>query len=326
MAHNPGAAGNHTALSDHGAAGHAHATGHSRVVSDPDVMGNLNQIVELDPVTYDGITQGPTINGRIRSHVNVISDHHPSQLRYLEPAAILFPDIAEPFAANDRSRGDNAAFSDQAIVHDNSAGLDSRTLPNEAARPYYGARAYDHIGLQDRAAFDHRVRPDADIARELSRGIDRGARMAPRGQLLGGVQEIGDARECHPRLGTHEGVTGEQIRVFGLQNEGPGRACGYQAAVSGRGAIGDVPRARLIEGGHGIYLVFGVSAQGRLGDSRQLTQCVRHVRSGRARLLDSKPSHWRLFPLVHEKRTKRKLHGARLVTGMRIQGPCNTNT
>jgi hypothetical protein len=65
------------------ASGNADTPGHRCMLTDDDVMGNLDLVVELDAVADHGIVQGTSINRSVRSYLDVITYYNASDLRNL---------------------------------------------------------------------------------------------------------------------------------------------------------------------------------------------------------------------------------------------------
>ena len=75
------------------------ACGYRRMRAYPDIMGNPNQVIEFNSIRDQGVIQGTSIDGGAGADFDVVADTDPSQLRNLQPAAVLVRE-AEAIAAD----------------------------------------------------------------------------------------------------------------------------------------------------------------------------------------------------------------------------------
>ncbi len=80
MPHQPYATGEHAMLADFGAAGDPHTRGHGGVVTDLDVVSDLNLVVELHTIADNGIGQCAAIDSGIYAYFHVIADRNTADL------------------------------------------------------------------------------------------------------------------------------------------------------------------------------------------------------------------------------------------------------
>src|SRR5262249_33637735 len=157
--------------------------------TDPRVVSDLHQIVDLRALADHRISQSAAVDGRVGADLHVVLDDDAPDLRQPLGAARA-GDEAEPFAADLGAAVDDDAVGDE-------CGLDSGARPDETVAPdlragaddgvgrYHRAGAYRHAGADRRAGLDHhavfqpRVRGDecawrdAGLARERLRSCRR---------------------------------------------------------------------------------------------------------------------------------------------------------
>src|SRR3989454_3991627 len=160
--------------------------------ADPDVVADLDLVVELDAVLDDGIVERAAIDGGVRPDLYVVADDHAPRLRNLDPAVSVGrhsesvgPDhrpgvdhraLADRAARIDRDRRVEAAFlADHRPVPDAAAGIDDDALAQARSRADAASRA-DRRGVgNDRAGLDHRLRVHARSRARLGAQQLRGA-------------------------------------------------------------------------------------------------------------------------------------------------------
>ena len=108
---------------DHRAAGNPDAAGDGAVVADHDVMSDLNLVVQLDPVTDDGVFNRAAIDGRVGADFHVIAEHHPTYLGNLQPGAIGLAGEAETVGADNDTGMEDGAPADDAARIDGDTGI-----------------------------------------------------------------------------------------------------------------------------------------------------------------------------------------------------------
>ncbi|MFH1263130.1 MAG: hypothetical protein V1495_06775 [Pseudomonadota bacterium] len=88
------------------------------VSSKNDIVGDVNEIVDLAPVPYHGVTQGPTIQAGIRSDLDVRADSHVAEMRETPKASFFVFLVAETRQPNRAVCPDSNSISDPAIRKD----------------------------------------------------------------------------------------------------------------------------------------------------------------------------------------------------------------
>ncbi len=113
--------------------------GNNRVRTYFDVMRNLHQVVDFDPVGNDGVIQGTAINAGIGADFNVIANDDRPQLLYFVPTACLLGKT-ETIGANHHPRvqqttlPDTGPFADMDMRTQHGMGANHRTPLNNTLR------------------------------------------------------------------------------------------------------------------------------------------------------------------------------------------------
>src|SRR5690606_13514220 len=193
-----------------------------------------------------GIDQGAAIDGAVRADLDVAADHHPPELRYLDPALAVLRQ-AEAVRADDHARmhqavaPEHAARADPDVSHQARTGADLGRTSNIAPRTDDRALADHGVGL------DHRLRPDARARGDARARVDGGARMDAGGRRDGRMQQRGDAREHQLRLRGYQGVALPGGGVGGGQHHRAGAGREQLAPILAVRQVGQLVRAGAIE-------------------------------------------------------------------------------
>src|SRR2546426_11252858 len=103
-------------VADDGTSCDPHLSHHDAVLSDRDIVGDLNEIIHLGPAPEDRAAERGAINGHVRTEVDVVLNRDGSDLGDLVMTA-LFLDISEAAtgghgaAVDDDPSTDAASFS-----------------------------------------------------------------------------------------------------------------------------------------------------------------------------------------------------------------------
>ncbi len=173
-----GARGNHDLIADHEVIGqsclspdhdvmaHASAAGDSdlrdddRMGADRDVMGDLDQVVDLGALLDDCLAQCGAIDRHIRAQFNIVFDRDPAKLGNLVvPSLILH--IAETVASDDR-----------ATVHDDP-GANRAAFSDDDVRIEEGIVSNGRIVADKHAWVEHHSRTDCDPVSQSDARPDR---------------------------------------------------------------------------------------------------------------------------------------------------------
>src|SRR5690606_33728042 len=85
-AHDAGRAADQAVAADGGAAGDGDATGHGGVGTGPDVVGDLDLVVQPHVLLEHGVLDGAAVDGGVGADLAVVADPHAALLRHLGPA------------------------------------------------------------------------------------------------------------------------------------------------------------------------------------------------------------------------------------------------
>lgn len=80
VAGHSGGAPKHTMTADPGAARNANLGRHGTVIANVNVMGDLDEIIQLHAIADHGIVQRAPVDGGIGADFHVVPEHHPPQL------------------------------------------------------------------------------------------------------------------------------------------------------------------------------------------------------------------------------------------------------
>ena len=143
---------------DGGAARHADAARHGRVLSNMDVMADLYQVVELDAVLDDGIVQRTTVDAGIGADLNIVANAHRAEL------LDFFPGTGVGGETKSVGTNDHAGVQETAVT-------DAAVFAHGHARLEHGMRA--NAGT----ALDHAQGANAGQRMNKSRRVDHRAGM-----------------------------------------------------------------------------------------------------------------------------------------------------
>ena len=156
MAGNSDLTGNHAILANASAAGNASTRRYRRVITDPDVMSDLNLIVEFDSIADNRITNCTTINSRIGTNLNIIANHHAPYLWNLDPA-FLAGSKPKAFRPQHGAGIDDAALTDHRAVHHRYICHQARTSTNGDFAAEHTPRGDHHIFMDDGLLANHNM-------------------------------------------------------------------------------------------------------------------------------------------------------------------------
>ena len=157
------------------------------MAADDDVVGDLNQLVDLGSLADDRVAVGAAVDRRPGADLDVVLDDDAADLRHLEMAAGTEREAEAVLADMDAGVDDDA-------VADQRAG-DSRLGADDAVAADAHARADNGVGADQRAGAD--LRPGADHRA----GIDDDAGLEPRRRMDEGGRGDAGFAESRARLG-----------------------------------------------------------------------------------------------------------------------------
>ncbi|EXI73672.1 MAG: hypothetical protein AW07_02358 [Candidatus Accumulibacter sp. SK-11] len=178
-------------------------------------MTDLNLVVELDPIGDQRVVERTAVDRGIRSDLDIIADHHPPDLRDLDPP-LAFLGKTEAVGADHRPRMNDRPPADHAAVVDDDVGMEERVVADRYAVANHAARLQCHVVaelhapadddiLADACRFGHRRahhRATMDTRSARSRWIEQGndARVIGVGVLVHDPWQLG----CGGRLRRHD--------------------------------------------------------------------------------------------------------------------------
>src|SRR5437879_11740543 len=101
------------------------------MLTDLDVVGDLDQVVHFRAATDDRLAEGGAVHGHVRAQLHVVLKDHGSNLGDLSvPSALL--DVDEPVAADVRARMDDHPIADGHPLADRHYGMSPAVLRVDA--------------------------------------------------------------------------------------------------------------------------------------------------------------------------------------------------
>jgi hypothetical protein len=79
----------HDMMANRGATGDANLGDHDRVFSDRDIVGDLDQVIDLGAPLDDGAAERGSVDSYVGAQFNVVFDDHTAELRNLVMAALM---------------------------------------------------------------------------------------------------------------------------------------------------------------------------------------------------------------------------------------------
>src|SRR6476619_1088511 len=133
-----GAAADPAIAADARAAGDAYAAGDRGVRPDVAVVPDLDLVVELDTFFDHGVVERAAIDRGIGAHLDVVAEHHSSDLRNLVPAPV-FPGETEAIGPDHCARMQDHALADDAVVVNGDVGIQPAIAADTHAGPEHAA-------------------------------------------------------------------------------------------------------------------------------------------------------------------------------------------
>ena len=237
--------------------------------ADADVVADLDLVVEAHVLFEHGVLKRAAVDRGVRPDLAVVADHHPAELRHLQPLAMVHGD-AEAVGAQHRAgmhqhplaeahahhqgdpRDQLAAFADLAVLADHAAWSEHGAGGDAGARAHHHQRADMRAGIHHRGGVDHR------------RGVD-----AWRAYWLG-FEQRRDPRECGIRVAGEQCGAGAGIQVGLPQYHHAGSGLSELAAIARVGEEAQLPGACRGERAHAVHgaifaAEFQPEALGQLG-------------------------------------------------------------
>ena len=198
--------------------------------SDAHVVADLNLIVELDAFLDNRILERAPIDGRVRADLDIITDAHATDLRNLDPAAVIFCDS-------------------ETIGADHGPGVNNRAVADRAARIHHHARVKAAIVANRRPLSDHASRSDRNTLAQPHTGSNVRLRVNSRG--LGGqrVEKLRDSCEVGVGIVCHDARQPGGALVPGSQDYRRGARGSKLRLQFAAGKKRNLAGSRVLQGG-----------------------------------------------------------------------------
>ena len=215
------------------------------MLTEGDVVGDLDQVIHLGALADNGRAERATVHGHICPQLDVVADDDVADLGHLAMDAVI-QNVAEAIRADDRAGMDADAVADFSAGIERDVGKEVDVLAQQAIRAnavkglQHGSRADPHPLAQDA------IGPDVGRRVHLGAGWDD-----RRGVNAGGEGRLGE----------------EQRQGFGKSNAGIGHADEGLAAGGDQSVNNDGGCGALLGPGE-VIIVLGKSKVTRLGAVR----------------------------------------------------------
>ncbi len=222
------------------AAGNAREGGGDAVATEPDVVGDMDEIVDLGVLADRRIAKSAPIHAAVGADRHPVLQDHPPQLRQVDDA-LGSAGRAESRLADHRAGVDRHPITDQGEA-DHRIGADAAVAAEGHARPDHhagrqigpatdpGPLPDDHARRQDHALLQLAVGMDVLRAVVTARGVQASGGGGPRGLRMAGQQQRAAGRSLVRVLGPQEAGGAVQARkvdqALGIGQEGDGARAG----------------------------------------------------------------------------------------------------
>ena len=215
------------------------------MVTDLNVVRDLDLVIQLDPITDYGIGQGAAVDGRVDTDFDIITNGHTTDLRDFLPHA-FFVGKTKAFTAQHCARLNNHALADANIVIKRHAWSQPAAFTDFATRPDKAMRAHRDTGSDARTAFDDGKRTNAR-RRVNHRVSSNHCRWMNAGSGFGfGIKQMGNPRISQVRIRHNQGITGILFGVSSLEQYSSGLAVDKEFSVLGVGQKAQLSWASLL--------------------------------------------------------------------------------
>jgi hypothetical protein len=263
------------ALADARAARNLRTRRHRGMLADVYVVGNLNQVIELDAVFDNCIVQGAPIYSCIGTDFDVIANANAAQLGHLHPFD-TFLYKTESIGANYHAWMDDAILAHGALATDDDVSRQAAVGANGRARSDVASGADRNISLNDRVRLYYSIWPDPDTVGDDRASVNKCRAVYTRLHRYTGVQAAGHARKTQPGIVHDQCVSGKTLGVMFCQYD---RTCvsGSQCRVVFPARyITDIARTGALERRDTVYRYVRVTSNQAATSLRQLAQLNCH--------------------------------------------------
>src|SRR5216117_2455290 len=263
--------------------------------TDPHVVRDVDQVVDLCARSDHGIIHAAAVDARVRADLDVIPDEAAAHVRNLAVgfATPLARDVPEPVAAEHRARVHDHPLPERGARIQRDAGIQLRVVADRDAVAEHAARADAHVAPELHLAAEtgvgadgHRLlpgRPPADVGRGVDAGFPDGLRIQHgkhdqqrRVRLGYDDARLGSAGRCFERRRDEHHRRAGALKVGDVAGRGKKRKVAGTRALERRNP-GDRYRARphQLAAGERSYLTSGEWTRGEL---LRLPEALQHPR------------------------------------------------
>src|SRR3989441_8191518 len=168
-------------------------------------MSHLNQIIQLRSAFDARLSGRGAIDRGIRANLDVVFDHHATNLRNLQPTTLFVFGKSETVAANHGVVVNNDARADDRVLTDRDAGMNLGIVANLDAIVDGRVRMNPDALAKLDVFPDYRMRADGNSVTELRSRIDYGGR-------------VNFWFEWDSRMECDQCTSESKIRIFGPQH------------------------------------------------------------------------------------------------------------
>ena len=212
--------------------------------ADLHVVGDLNLVVQFDPVFDDGVFQSAPINRGVSADFDIIPNLDAAKLGNFQPASIIIEREAKTVAANHCSRMNQHPLSQPRPM----ANRDLRDEPGPRSEDGLFANhaigSHDHANFNDRARLDRTVRANPGIGGNMRGRADPGGRMNPPARFRRGFKQAGSPRLGYLRISGHQGRSRAIHRIRRRQDDRCSPRRRQKRAIAGMDQKTELPRFR----------------------------------------------------------------------------------
>ncbi|MNX97533.1 hypothetical protein D3C86_1299040 [compost metagenome] len=223
-------------------------------------MRDHDLVIQLDPVTDQGIGQRTAVDGGIGADFDVVADQHPAELGNLLPDALLVGE-AEALAADHRPRLDHHPLADAYIVIQGDPRREPAALADHRTRTDHAMRPDRHARGDPRTRLDHRVSADAGTGVDLRVGRYQRGRMHTGQRPRLAIEQMGQLRVGQIGIGDDQRIAAVVVGIGSAQQHRAGTAIGQVFAVLRVGQETQLIGAGLLQSGQTADRLAGGATQ-----------------------------------------------------------------
>jgi len=178
MSRHPDLSGQNTVILDNGTAGYPALRNKDTIFSNPDIVGNLHQVVNLGSLPNHCLIKPSPINGHVGPNFNILFDHNRANLRNLliDSIDLVESETVSPYhstAMNDDPVSNGDPLSNTHVGIDQTSSPDDRLSTDKTTA--FNNRPVPDLNL----TFNDRERSNADTFADLSIPGNQGLRVNP---------------------------------------------------------------------------------------------------------------------------------------------------